>query len=106
MSDPIAWHTIEADPAFRALHARKSRFLWGLLACSVTYYFLLPVGAALFTDWFRVPVWGPINAGLVFALSQFAVAWGVAAWYVRRASAFDAEAAAIAARHAAAESTP
>jgi len=30
-----------------------------------------------------------VNAGLLFALSQFLVAWGVAWWYARRASEFD-----------------
>jgi uncharacterized membrane protein (DUF485 family) len=46
----VNWSAIDADPRFQALHARKSRFLWGLMAFSVVYYFLLPIGAAYFTD--------------------------------------------------------
>ncbi len=42
----LNWAAIDADPRFQSLHARKSRFLWGLMAFSVVYYFLLPIGAA------------------------------------------------------------
>mgnify|MGYP001162092256 CR=1 FL=1 len=90
------WVAIHADPAFQALHAEKTRFLWGLMAFSISYYFLLPLGAAWFTDIYRKQIWGPLNVGLVFALSQFVVAWGVAWLYARRAAKFDAMAAAIA----------
>ena len=83
------WTAIDADPRFRELHARKTRFLWGLMAFSVVYYFLLPIGAGYFTDLYKVKLWGPINVGLVFALSQFIVAWGIAYFYARRASRFD-----------------
>lgn len=89
-STTVNWAAIDADRRFQALHARKSRFLWGLMAFSVVYYFLLPIGAAYFTDLYRVKVWGVINVGLVFALSQFLVAWGIAWFYARRASEFDA----------------
>ena len=90
------WAALAAAPAFRDLHARKSRFLWSLLAFSVLYYFLLPVGAAWFGDWYAVKVLGPVNAGLLFALSQFLVAWGIAWWYARRADEFDRIASALA----------
>lgn len=85
------WAAIDADPRFQALHAKKTRFLWSLMIISMVYYFLLPVGTAYFPDLFKVQVWGPINVGLVFALSQFIVAWGIAWIYARRAnSEFDA----------------
>jgi uncharacterized membrane protein (DUF485 family) len=83
------WSAIDADPRFRELHARKTRFLWGLMALSIVYYFLLPIGAGYFPELYRVKLWGPINVGLVFALSQFLVAWGIAYVYARRASRFD-----------------
>jgi uncharacterized membrane protein (DUF485 family) len=83
------WSAIDADPRFRELHARKTRFLWGLMALSIVYYFLLPIGAGYFPELYRVKLWGPINVGLVFALSQFLVAWGIAYVYARRASQFD-----------------
>src|SRR4029453_7702147 len=71
----VDWVAIEAHPRFRELHRRKSRFLWGLMAFSVLYYFLLPIGAAYWPALFPHRVWGPINVGLLFALSEFAVAW-------------------------------
>lgn len=85
------WKAIDTDPRFQTLHRKKTAFLWGLMAFSVFYYFLLPVGAAYFTDLFKIKLWGPINFGLVFALSEFIVAWGIAWIYARRANAeFDA----------------
>ena len=90
------WSAIEADTRFRDLHRRKARFLWGLMLLSVLYYFALPIGAAYFQDVYRVRVWGPINVGLLFALSQFLVAWGIAWVYARRANReFDALAAEV-----------
>ena len=56
---------------------------------------LRTIGAAYFQDLFETKVWGVINFGLVFALSQFAVAWGIAFYYAKRASQFDAMAKAI-----------
>jgi uncharacterized membrane protein (DUF485 family) len=90
----LDWKAIVADPRFHALHTKKTRFLWGLMVFSIVFYFLLPVGAAYFQGLFKVKVWGPVNVGLVFALSEFIVAWGIAFWYSRRANAeFDAMAA-------------
>jgi uncharacterized membrane protein (DUF485 family) len=92
----LNWAAIDRDPRFQELHARKSRFLWGLMVFAVIYYFLLPIGAAYFPDLFKVRVFGVVNFGLVFALSQFVVAWGIAFIYARRAQQFDAMAEAIA----------
>jgi uncharacterized membrane protein (DUF485 family) len=87
----IEWSRVVADPRFQVLHRKKQSFLTGLMIFSVVYYFLLPVGAAYFPALFNVKVWGPINVGLLFALSEFVVAWGVAFHYSRRANAeFDA----------------
>ena len=68
------------------------------MALSVAYYFLLPIGAAYFQDLFKVRVWGVVNVGLLFALSEFVVAWVIALLYSRRAGReFDQLAAQIAA---------
>lgn len=92
----LDWSAIDRDPRFRTLHARKASFLWGLMAFAIVYYFLLPIGAAYFTEIFKVKLFGVINFGIAFALSQFIVAWGMAYYYARRASQFDAMAQAIA----------
>jgi uncharacterized membrane protein (DUF485 family) len=97
MSD-VDWHQITNDPRFQLLHRKKQAFLTGLMLFSVVFYFLLPIGAGYFQDLFRVRVWGVINFGLLFALSQFVVAWLVAWYYLRRAGGeFDRLASEIAA---------
>jgi uncharacterized membrane protein (DUF485 family) len=92
---PMDWSAIEANPRFQELHRRKSTFLWSLMAFSVVFYFALPIGAAYFTDLFKMKLWGVINFGLVFALAEFVVAWTIAYVYSRKAMQFDAMAEAI-----------
>ena len=90
------WKAIVADPRFHALHRKKTVFLWGLMVFSVVYYFLLPIGAAYFQELFRIKVFGPVNVGILFALSEFVVAWGIAFFYAHKANAeFDTAAAEI-----------
>lgn len=90
------WGAIDADPRFQALHRKKTTFLWRLMIFSVAYYFLLPIGAAYFQELFKIKIWGPINVGILFALSEFVVAWTVAGIYAKRANGeFDAMAQAI-----------
>jgi uncharacterized membrane protein (DUF485 family) len=92
----VDWKAIDSKPEFQRLHNKKMAFLWGLMIFSLVYYFLLPVGAAYFQDLYRIRVWGPVNVGLLFALSEFVVAWGIAFYYARRAnSVFDPMAASI-----------
>jgi uncharacterized membrane protein (DUF485 family) len=82
------------------LHRRKASFLWGLMALAVAYFFMLPVGAAYFQDVFKVRVFGVINVALLFALSQFVMAWAIAVIYSRKASRdFDRMAAELAAEY-------
>jgi Predicted membrane protein len=94
----IDWNAVIADPRFQTLHRKKQGFLTGLMIFSVAFYFLLPIGAAYFQDLFKTRVWGVINFGLLFALSEFVVAWLVAFYYSRRAGGeFDSLAREIAA---------
>jgi uncharacterized membrane protein (DUF485 family) len=99
MANPnvVDWDAIIRDPRFESLHRRKTTFLWGLMALSVAYYFLLPIGAAYYQDLLKIKVWGVVNVGLLFALSEFVVAWTIALVYSRKASQdFDRMAAEIA----------
>jgi uncharacterized membrane protein (DUF485 family) len=58
---------------------------------SIIYYFMLPIGAAYYQDLFKTKVWGVINFGILFALSEFVVAWVIAFVYSKKANAeFDA----------------
>jgi uncharacterized membrane protein (DUF485 family) len=88
MSKPsMNWAAIDADPRFQALHRKKTIFLWGLMVFSTVYYFLLPIGAAYFQDLFKIKVWGVVNVGILFALSEFVVAWTIAFVYSKKANA-------------------
>jgi uncharacterized membrane protein (DUF485 family) len=99
--DVVDWDALIRDPRFQSLHRRKSRFLWGLMAIAVVYYFLLPIGVAYFQDLFKIRVWGVVNVALLFALSQFVVAWAIALIYSRKASQdFDRMAAELSAEFA------
>lgn len=89
MSNPLNWAAIKSDPRFQRLHRRKTVFLMRMMLFSLAYYFLLPVGAAYFTDFFRQRIFGPVNVGLLFALSEFVVAWGLAYYYSVKAREFD-----------------
>lgn len=99
-NNEVDWDAIIRDPRFQDLQRRKQAFLWGLMAVSVIYYLLLPIGAAYFQDLFRIRVWGVVNVAILFALSQFVVTWAIAVIYSRKASReFDPLAEAIAAEH-------
>lgn len=92
----INWQAIEADPRFQALHKDKNRFLWRMMLFALIYFFCLPIGAAYFQSVLTIKIWGVINSGLLFALSQFMVAWCIAAIYAKRANKeFDARAKAL-----------
>lgn len=97
MAQTMNWGAIDNDPRFRELVKKKSGFLWGLWIFAIIYYFLLPIGAAYFPEVYKVKVWGPVNVGILFALSEFIVAWGIAFIYSTRANrTFDAMTAEIA----------
>jgi uncharacterized membrane protein (DUF485 family) len=81
------WAAIDSDPRFQALHRKKTTFLWGLMIISTVYYFLLPIGAAYYQDLFKIKVWGVVNVGILFALSEFVVAWTIAYVYSKKANA-------------------
>ena len=92
----IHWEAVAADLRFQALHRDKNKFLWRMMLFALVYFFCLPIATAYFQTILKVKIWGVINVGLLFALSQFIVAWTIAAIYAKRANAeFDARAKAL-----------
>lgn len=75
--------------AFRNCIGARADFCAKLTAFSVVYYFLLPIGAAYCTQLFKTQVWGPVNFGILFALSEFVVAWIIAYLYRAASARFD-----------------
>jgi uncharacterized membrane protein (DUF485 family) len=84
--ETVNWLAIEADPRFIQLHKDKNRFLWRMMLFALIYFFCLPIATAYFQDILKIKLWGVINVGLLFALSQFIVAWAIAVIYAKRAN--------------------
>ena len=95
--DSVDWAAVECSPAFRELLAAKRRFIVPATLFFVVYYFALPLAVGFLPGLMSTRVTGSLNLAYLFALSQFAMAWTLAALYVRAAARWDRMAAAIAA---------
>jgi uncharacterized membrane protein (DUF485 family) len=92
---PVNWEQLEAKPEFRALLARKWRFIIPATIFFLIYYLALPILVGYFPELMKMKVWGEVNLAYAFALSQFFMAWIMAFLYVRVASKWDKAAAAV-----------
>ena len=84
-----AWKRVAASPDYRDLLELKRTFIVPATVFFIIYYFALPVLVGYRPELMATPVWGPVNLAYLFALSQFLMAWFVAALYVRAAGEFD-----------------
>jgi uncharacterized membrane protein (DUF485 family) len=82
----IHWDQIGATTEFQRLLVVKRRFIVRATLFLVVYYFALPVLVGWVPQLMSRPVLGPLNIAYLFALSQFFMAWCIAALYVREAS--------------------
>ena len=96
--DLVDWDGLAATDEFRALVSAKLRFIIPATIFFVVYYFALPVLVGYAPEWMSREVFGVVNVAYLFALSQFFVAWIIAALYVRAASRWDEMARDITAR--------
>jgi uncharacterized membrane protein (DUF485 family) len=94
-ADGIDWDRLAASERFRNLLKAKRRFIVPATIFFVVYYFALPVLIGYARPLMAKPVIGPLNWAYLFALSQFFVAWIIAALYVRAAARFDKMAAGV-----------
>lgn len=94
-ADVIDWEKLAASERFRNLLKAKRRFIVPATIFFVVYYFALPVLIGYARPLMSRPVLGPVNWAYLFALSQFFVAWIIAALYVRAAARFDKMAAGV-----------
>jgi uncharacterized membrane protein (DUF485 family) len=83
------WDIVARDPEFQQLLAAKRRFIIPATVFFIVYYFALPILVGYAKDFMSAPVIGPVNLAYLFALSQFFMAWIIAALYMRAASRFD-----------------
>lgn len=84
------WHRVADMNEFKLLLLAKREFVVPAVVVFVVYYFLLPISVGYFPEFMNRKVLGPVNLAYLFALSQFFVAWLIAALYVRAAKRFDA----------------
>jgi len=85
----IDWNQIAATTEFQQLLVVKRRFIVRATLFFVVYYFALPVLVGWVPQLMSRPILGPLNIAYVFALSQFFMAWCIAALYVREAARWD-----------------
>ncbi|MBI3803684.1 MAG: DUF485 domain-containing protein [Nitrospirae bacterium] len=74
---------------FKALLAAKRRFIFPATIFFIAYYFALPILVGYAPEFMKTQVFGVVNLAYLFALSQFFMAWIIAALYVRAAGRFD-----------------
>ena len=87
-ADVADWDRVAAEPEFKELLASKRRFIVPATVFFVLYYFALPVLVGYAPRLMETRVLG-LNVAYLFALSQFFMAWVVAALYVRAAGGWD-----------------
>ncbi len=92
------WNKIAGLEEFRALLKAKVKFIATATVFFVVYYFALLVLVGYAPSLMQKTVFGVVNLAYLFALSQFVMAWVVAALYVRAAGKFDKMANAILAK--------
>ena len=83
------WDRIAVSQKFKDLMATKKMFIVPAFVFFVVYYFALPVLVGYAPNFMAIRVWGVVNIAYLFALSQFLVAWIIAALYVKAANDFD-----------------
>jgi uncharacterized membrane protein (DUF485 family) len=88
-SQPVDWSRVTQLPEFRAMVRAKLRFIIPATLFFVIYYFALPVLVGYAPGLVSRRVIGVVNIAYLFALSQFFMAWIIAALYLRAAARFD-----------------
>ena len=87
--DPVDWGRVTRMPEFRSMVRAKLRFIIPATMFFVVYYFALPALVGYAPGFMSKKVIGVVNIAYLFALSQFFMAWIIAALYLRAAARFD-----------------
>jgi len=85
----VDWRRVTQMPEFRSMLKAKVRFIVPATLFFIVYYFALPVLVGYAPGFMSKRVFGVVNIAYLFALSQFFMAWIIAALYLRAASRFD-----------------
>jgi uncharacterized membrane protein (DUF485 family) len=85
----IDWERLAASERFQNLLKAKRKFIIPAMIIFIVYYFALPALIGYARPFMEKRVLGPVNLAYLFALSQFFMAWIIAALYVKAAARFD-----------------
>ena len=88
-SNPVDWSRVTRMPEFRLMVRAKLLFIIPAIIFFIVYYFALPVLVGYVPGLMSKKIFGIINIAYLFALSQFFMAWIIAALYLRAAAKFD-----------------
>ena len=83
------WDRVSEMDEFRLLLLAKAGFVVPATIFFIAYYFALPILVGYAPAFMSKKIWGPVNLAYLFALSQFFMAWALAALYVKAAKKFD-----------------
>ena len=83
------WDRIFSSDEFKALVRAKLRIILPATIFFIIYYFALPILVGYAPEFMSRKVLGSVNIAYLFALSQFFMAWIIAAIYLRAASRLD-----------------
>lgn len=93
------WNRIANEADFQSLLRAKARFIITATVFFLVYYFALPILTGYWPELMARKVFGHFSLAYIFALTQFPMAWILAALYLRAAARFDRDAARLVARH-------
>jgi uncharacterized membrane protein (DUF485 family) len=88
-TDVVDWEQVAVRDDFKNLIAAKLRFIAPATVFFIVYYFALPLLVGYAPNLMETKVLGMVNLAYLFALSQFFMAWILAALYLRAAGRFD-----------------
>jgi uncharacterized membrane protein (DUF485 family) len=83
---PSFWGDLAESVEFRRLIRARRNFIIPAVIFFLVYYFALPLSNGLAPSLMNTKVIGNINLAYLFALSEFVMAWILAAIYIRRAN--------------------
>jgi uncharacterized membrane protein (DUF485 family) len=95
MAEEIPWERIAVTGTFQRLIAAKRRVIIPATIFFLVYYFALPLCVGYAPQLMETKLLGVVNLAYLFALSQFFMAWILAALYLGAAARFDALAAEV-----------
>lgn len=84
----VDYSRIANSPQFKALMAKKKRFLVPMSLFFFAYYFTLPLLTS-YSKILNTPAFGSVSWAWVFAFSQFIMTWVLCIVYSRKSNEYD-----------------